>query len=155
MNSDFSSVTRVDQFLDVLDRALHKIGKNLSAEMISDAYAGIESNDKLFVEIAANKLIEEYEVDAREAIVAQCEKNGVFDYLRKLDAEDVNLEERKELREQYCGAVIDVNSLLSEQRMRMKKRIILALEKEILALDEELHTMYNRNRDAMKQIAKG
>ena len=78
--------------------------------MISDAYAGIESNDKMFVEIAANKLIEEYEVDARvfqvfycesyEAIVAQCEKNGVFDYLRKLDAEDVNLEERKELREQ-------------------------------------------------------
>lgn len=32
--------------------------------------------------------------------MAQCEKNGVFDYLRKLDAEDVNLEERKELREQ-------------------------------------------------------
>lgn len=33
-----------------------------------------------------------------------------------------------------CGAVIDVNSLLSEQRMRMKKRIILALEKEIVTV---------------------
>lgn len=41
--------------------------------MISDAYAGIESNDKLFVEIAANKLIEEYEVDARVFQVFYCE----------------------------------------------------------------------------------
>ena len=32
--------------------------------------------------------------------------------------------------------MIDVNSLLSEQRMRMKKRIILALEKEILAVEQ-------------------
>lgn len=29
-----------------------------------------------------------------------------------------------------------MNSLLSEQRMRMKKRIILALEKEILAVGQ-------------------
>lgn len=33
--------------------------------MISDAYVEIESNDKMFVEIAANKLIEEYEQDAK------------------------------------------------------------------------------------------
>lgn len=81
--------------------------------------------------------------------MAQCEKNGIFDYLRKLDAEDINLEERKELREQLsliecivtfsCGAVIDVNSLLSEQRMRMKKRIIMALEKEIVAVGPRNH----------------
>lgn len=37
--------------------------------MISDAYVGIDSNDKMFVEIAANKLIEEYEHDARVGYV--------------------------------------------------------------------------------------
>ena len=37
--------------------------------MISDAYVGIDSNDKMFVEIAANKLIEEYEQDAKVGYV--------------------------------------------------------------------------------------
>lgn len=31
-----------------------------------------------------------------------------------------------------CGSVIDVNNLLSEQRMRLKKRIVLELEKQIV-----------------------
>ena len=93
----------------MLERALHKIGKNVSSEVISKAYSGIDSDDRMFLELAANRLVEAYEseakvCDARDSdpkqyILSQCEQDGVFEYLKRLDAEDVELEERKELRE--------------------------------------------------------
>ena len=33
-----------------------------------------------------------------------------------------------------CGSVVDVNKLLAVQRMRIKKQVIKALEKQILAV---------------------
>lgn len=75
MTEELSSVTRVDQFLDVffviqlddqvLDKALRKIVNNISSDLISDCYSGIESDDKLFVEIAANKFLGEYKEKAK------------------------------------------------------------------------------------------
>ena len=93
----------------MLERALHKIGKNVSSEVISKAYSGIDSDDRMFLELAANRLVESYESEAKvcdvrdsypkQCILSQCEQDGVFEYLKRLDAEDVELEERKELRE--------------------------------------------------------
>ena len=93
----------------MLERALHKIGKNMSSEVISKAYSGIDSDDRMFLELAANRLVESYESEAKvcdvrdsdpkQCILSQCEQDGVFEYLKRLDAEDVELEERKELRE--------------------------------------------------------
>ena len=75
MTEDFASVKRVDQFIDVyyvdlsehqvLDKALKKIVNNVSADIISNCYAGVGSEDKLFIEIAANKLLDEYKEEAK------------------------------------------------------------------------------------------
>ena len=37
-----------------------------------------------------------------------------------------------------CGSVIDVNNLLSEQRMRLKKRIVLLDEKTRVELEKQI-----------------
>ena len=75
MNEEFTSKKRVDDFIDVyslscvlhqvLDKALNKIVKNLSADIISNCYAGVDSDDRLFIEIAANKLLDEYREKAK------------------------------------------------------------------------------------------
>lgn len=75
MNEEFTSSKRVDQFIDVfsmsyvlhqvLDKALKKIVNNLSADIISNCYEGVGSDDKLFIEIAANKLLDEYKEEAK------------------------------------------------------------------------------------------
>ena len=75
MNEESTSKKRVDDFIDVyslscvlhqvLDKALNKIVKNLSADIISNCYEGVGSDDKLFIEIAANKLLDEYKEEAK------------------------------------------------------------------------------------------
>ena len=75
MNEESTSKKRVDDFIDVyslscvlhqvLDKALKKIVNNLSADIISNCYEGVGSDDKLFIEIAANKLLDEYREKAK------------------------------------------------------------------------------------------
>lgn len=195
MTEDFSTVTRVDQFIDVnhvsvddeqvLDKALKKIVHNISTNTIRSCYPGISSDDALFLEIAANKMLDEYKEEAKvriefileeqETIIRQCEERGIFEFLNQLDTKDTYLEEKKEIAEKQfvlilfvngsCGSVIDVNKLLSTQRMHIKKQVIQSLEKQILSVhftlfihkqdEAELHDLYLQNKVEMKNIQKG
>ena len=51
--------------LQVLDKALSKIVKNVSSAMISSAYSEASSDDVLFIEVASKKLIDEFKQEAR------------------------------------------------------------------------------------------
>ena len=48
-----------------LDKALAKITKYLSSDVIASAYIGIPSEDMLFIQIAATKLLDEYKEEAK------------------------------------------------------------------------------------------
>ena len=64
-----------------------------------------------------------------------------------------------------CGGVVDVNKLLSAQRMRLKKQLIRSLENEIRSvslyssfneqMESSLQIMYNENKKDVSRIGKG
>ena len=91
----------------VLDKALAKITKNLSSDVIASAYKGIPSEDMLFIQIAATKLLDEYKEEAKvfysitlhlqQYILDRCHEEGVFDYFHALESRDMELSEKAEL----------------------------------------------------------
>ena len=77
--------------------------------MISSAYSEASSDDVLFIEVASKKLIDEFKQEARvrfsvfyhtqAELLRQCQEDGVFECLKRLDQEDMDRNERKELED--------------------------------------------------------
>ena len=77
--------------------------------MISSAYSEANSDDLLFIEVDSKKLIDEFKEEARVGfeiyyheqteLLRKCQEDGVFDCLKRLDQEDMDRNERKELED--------------------------------------------------------
>ncbi|KAK8790090.1 hypothetical protein WA588_000258 [Blastocystis sp. NMH] len=155
MSLEKRNVPREEQFVEVLDRAIGKIAKNVPGRTIASCYSQASGDDMLFIEIASNKMMDQFKEELHTELVNQCRSKGVFEYLKQLDERDETLQERRELEENYCGNAVDVNKLLEAQRMRLKKRLIRSLEQEIRSIEGELRAYYAENKGDVDRITKG
>ena len=199
MTEDFTTVRRVDQFIDVvvfvlvhfqvLDKAIAKICHNVPLDIVPSVYSQANSDDLLFIEVAFRKMIGQFreeakvvftaESDIQEEIIRKCTEDNIFEYLQQLDNKELSLKEKKELQDKQqefsfslkcsCGVVIDVNKMLAQQRMRLKKQLILSIEREIRTVSQisnchqlyyskmeaDLKKVYNENKNDVARITKG